>query len=95
MGQSPTRVITTHVPVEMAEKIDELAVNYDRSRGWIVKQALAAIIEQQENRHQMLLQGLTDVDAGRVVDHADVLKWVSSLNNNTLLPVPQSGQARD
>lgn len=92
MGQSPTRVITAHVPIEMAEKIDELAANYDRSRGWIVKQALAAIIEQEENRHQMILEGLADVDAGRVVEQADVLKWVNSLNSNTPLPVPQSGQ---
>lgn len=92
MGQSPTRVITAHVPVEMAEKIDELAANYDRSRGWIVKQALAAIIEQEENRHQMILEGLADVDAGRVVEQADVLKWVNSLNSDTPLPVPQSGQ---
>lgn len=92
MGQSPTRVITAHVPIEMAEKIDELAANYDRSRGWIVKQALAAIIEQEENRHQMILEGLADVDAGRVVEQADVLKWVNSLNSDTPLPVPQSGQ---
>lgn len=92
MGQSPTRVITAHVPVEMAEKIDELAANYDRSRGWIVKQALAAIIEQEENRHQMILQGLADVDEGRVVEQADVLKWANSLNSDTPLPVPQSGQ---
>ncbi|OMQ18944.1 CopG family ribbon-helix-helix protein [Serratia oryzae] len=92
MGQSPTRVITAHVPIEMAEKIDEMAANYDRSRGWIVKQALAAIIEQEENRHQMILEGLADVDAGRVVEQADVLKWVNSLNSDTPLPVPQSGQ---
>lgn len=92
MGQSPTRVITAHVPVEIAEKIDELAANYDRSRGWIVKKALAAIIEQEENRHQMILQGLADVDEGRVVEQADVLKWVNSLKSDTPLPIPQSGQ---
>ncbi|WP_337262560.1 MULTISPECIES: hypothetical protein [unclassified Serratia (in: enterobacteria)] len=34
MAQSPTRVIAAHVPIEMAEKIDELTANYDLSRGW-------------------------------------------------------------
>lgn len=92
MGQTQTRVITAHIPVEMAEKIDELAANYNRSRGWIVRQALAAIIEQEENRHQMILQGLADVDTGRIVEHADVLKWVNSLNSETPLAVPQSGR---
>ncbi|WON77419.1 ribbon-helix-helix domain-containing protein [Serratia sp. UGAL515B_01] len=92
MGQSPTRIITVHVPVEMAEKLDELAANYERSCGWIVKQALAAFIEQEEKRHQMILEGLADVDAGRVVEQADVLRWVNSLNISMLLPVPQSWQ---
>lgn len=92
MGQSQTRVITAHVPVEMAEKIDELAATYDRSRGWIVKQALAAIIEQEENHHQMILQGLADVDAKRVVEHSDVLKWANSLSSDKPLAVPQSGR---
>jgi predicted transcriptional regulator len=92
MGQSPTRIITAHVPVEMAEKLDELAVNYDSSRGWIVKQAIAAFIEQEEKRHQMILEGLADVDVGRVVEQANVFKWVNSLNSGTPLPVPQSGQ---
>ncbi|AMH02247.1 ribbon-helix-helix protein, CopG family [Serratia liquefaciens] len=86
-----TRVITAHIPVEMAEKIDELAANYDRSRGWIVKQALAAIIEQEENHHQMILQGLADVDAKRVIEHSDVLKWANSLSSEKPLPLPQSG----
>lgn len=49
MGQSPTRIITAHVPVEMAEKLDELAADYDHSCGWIVKQALAAFIEQERS----------------------------------------------
>lgn len=40
----------------------------------------------------MILEGLADVDAGRVVEQADVLRWVNSLNSNTPLPVPQSGQ---
>ncbi|WP_202629224.1 CopG family ribbon-helix-helix protein [Serratia fonticola] len=45
-----------------------MAANADRSRGRIVKQALAAIIEQDENRHQIIWQSLADVDAGRVVE---------------------------
>ncbi|KLP46323.1 CopG family ribbon-helix-helix protein [Enterobacter ludwigii] len=91
MKTSQTRVITAHVPAEMAEKIDEMAANYDRSRGWIVKQALAAIIEQEENHHQMILDGLADVDAKRVVEHSEVLKWANSLNSETPLSTPRSG----
>lgn len=91
MKTSLTRVITAHVPAEMAEKIDEMAASYDRSRGWIVKQALAAIIEQEENHHQMILEGLADVDAKHVVEHSEVLKWANSLGSETPLSAPRSG----
>ena len=36
-----TKVITAHVPLPLAEKVDELAARLERPRGWIVKQALA------------------------------------------------------
>ncbi|WP_285143131.1 ribbon-helix-helix domain-containing protein, partial [Serratia ureilytica] len=45
-----TKVITAHVPLPLAEKVDEMAAKLERSRGWIVKQALAAWLEQEEER---------------------------------------------
>ncbi|WP_208635772.1 ribbon-helix-helix domain-containing protein [Caballeronia pedi] len=47
-----TRVITAHVPLPLAEQVDQLAARLDRSRGWIVRQALAAWIEQEEARNR-------------------------------------------
>jgi predicted transcriptional regulator len=41
-------------------------------RGWIVKQALAAWIDQEEERHQLTLEALTQVDAGQVIGHQSV-----------------------
>ena len=42
MAKTDTRGLTAHVPVPMAEKVDELAYRLERSRGWIMKQALSA-----------------------------------------------------
>ncbi|WLS79111.1 ribbon-helix-helix domain-containing protein [Erwinia pyri] len=92
MGQSQTRVITAHIPVEMAEKLDAMATNYDRSRGWLVKQALAAIIEQEEHRHRLTLEALQAVEEGRVVEHDDVVKWAASLGTDTQLSTPEPGK---
>lgn len=33
-----TRVVTAHIPRELAEQIDKLAARLDRPKGWIVKQ---------------------------------------------------------
>ena len=74
-----TRVLTAHVPTDLAEKVDELAARLERSRGWVVKQALAAWIDLEEERHRLTLEALADVDAGRLVDHRSIQAWAESL----------------
>ena len=34
------RVITAHIPISLAEQVDAIAERLERSRGWVVKQAL-------------------------------------------------------
>lgn len=84
-----TKVITAHVPLPLAEKVDELAVRLERSRGWIVKQALSAWVEQEEERRQLTLEALADVDASRVIDHQAVQAWARSLDTDEPLPLPR------
>lgn len=90
MAQSPTRVLTTHVPVALAEEIDQAAKRIERSRGWIIKQALTDWLAQEEERRRLIYEALEDVAAGRVVDHATVLAWVESLSTDNPLPVPRA-----
>ncbi len=83
-----TRVVTAHVPEGLADKVDALATRIERSRGWIVKQALAAWIDQEEERHNLTLDALADVDAGRVIDHQAIQAWADSLSTDSPLPPP-------
>jgi predicted transcriptional regulator len=83
-----TKVLTAHVPLALAEKVDQLAARQDRSRGWIVKQALAAWIEQEEERSRLTREALADVDAGRVIAHQAVQAWADSLDTDRPLPLP-------
>lgn len=87
---APTRVVTAHLPVGLADKLDEIAVRSDRARGWIVKQAVAAWVDQEEERHKMTLDALASVDAGRVIDHRDVVAWIESLGTDEPLPPPSA-----
>lgn len=83
-----TRVLTAHVPLDLAEKVDAAAERLDRPRAWIVKQALAAWLDREERRHQMILEGLADIDAGRTVDHEAVRAWAASLGTANPKPLP-------
>ncbi len=83
-----TKVLTAHVPLSLAEKVDEMAARLDRSRGWVMKQALAAWVDLEEERHRMTLEALADVDAGRVIDHQAVQAWADSLGTSKPLRPP-------
>ncbi|BEN71194.1 CopG family ribbon-helix-helix protein [Serratia marcescens] len=84
-----TKVITAHVPLPLAEKVDEMAAKLDRSRGWIVKQALTAWLEQEEERRRLTLAALADVEQQNVIDHESVEAWAAGLDSDDPLPVPR------
>ena len=84
-----TKVLTAHIPRPLAEKVDQIAARLERSRGWIVKQALMAWVEQEEERSRLTREALADVDAGRVIDHQAVQNWADSLDKEKPLPLPR------
>jgi predicted transcriptional regulator len=83
-----TRSVTAHVPVELAERVDEVADRLERSKNWIVKQALSAWLDQEDERSRLTREALLDVDAGQVLDHQTVEDWAASLGTDSPLPVP-------
>lgn len=88
MAPTATKVLTAHVPLSLAEKVDQMAERLERSRGWVVKQALAAWVAQEEERDRLTHEALADVDAGRVIDHQAVQAWADSLDTDQPLRAP-------
>ena len=82
------KVLTAHVPIRLAERVEAMASRLERSRGWVMKQALAAWVDQEEERHQMTLEALEDVVASRVIDHQAIQAWADSLGTDAPLPSP-------
>jgi len=84
-----TKVITAHVPVYLAEKVDLLSNRLERSKAWVVKQALSAWIDNEEERHRLTLEALADVDEKNVIDHQAVQAWADSLTTDKPLSTPR------
>jgi predicted transcriptional regulator len=84
-----TKVLTAHIPLPLAEKVDQFATRLERSRTWIIKQALSTWIEHEEERQRLTIEAMADVDAGRVIAHQAVQEWAESLSTETPLPLPQ------
>ncbi len=89
MAQPDTKVFTAHVPLALADKVDLLAARFERSRGWVLKQALAAWVDQEEERSRLTREAMADVDAGRVIDHQAVQAWADSLETEQPLATPR------
>ena len=74
-----TRVVTSHLPADLAEKLDGLADRLDRPKGWIVREAIASYVALEEKRRHLTLEALADVKAGRTHEHADIEAWAAAL----------------
>jgi len=74
-----TRVITAHVPLDLAEKVDAFAERLDRPRGWVMKQALVAWVDREEERDRLTREAIAAADAGDLVDGDLVTRWIDDL----------------
>jgi predicted transcriptional regulator len=84
-----TKVLTAHIPIPLAEKVDQIAARMERSRGWIVKQALSAWVDQEEERRRLTIEAMAEVEAGQVINHQSVQAWAASLGTDKPLPTPR------
>lgn len=79
MRSSAKQTISAQIPVELAQAVERMAEELDRSKSWIIKEALISMLAERERRHQDVLAGLTDVEAGRVVGHAEIMDFAAKL----------------
>jgi predicted transcriptional regulator len=84
-----TTVLTTQLPTSLADQVDQLAARIDRSRDWIVQQALGAWIDREERQRSMTLEGMADVDAGRFIDQSSMEAWADSLDTDKPAAAPR------
>ena len=70
------RVVTAKLPEDLILKMDEIADRIDRSKSWIVRQALTDWLAEEQRRHDLTVEALKDFEEGRTISHEDVLAMV-------------------
>ena len=85
----PSQPVTAHLPAELVEKLDQYADRLERSRGWIVKQAVDEWIDREATRDKLTREALASADAGRLIEHDRVEEWLDSLGSSKPKPIPQ------
>lgn len=77
---------------DLQEPLEAAAARLKRPKGWIINEALEAYLRGEETRERMrreTLEGLADVEAGRLVDGDEVLAWIESWGKDDELPMPR------
>ena len=70
------RVVTAKLPDDLVSLMDDVADRIDRSKSWIVRQAVTEWLAEEQRRYELTLEGLKDVDEGRTIPHEEVLAMV-------------------
>lgn len=81
--------ITAHLPTDLVERLDQFADRLERSRGWIVKQAVGVWLEREAERDRLTAEALASADAGRLIAHDEVEEWLDGLDTAEPKPLPR------
>lgn len=88
-------VTTVRLQAEIEQHLDEIANRLQRSKGWVINQALAEYIEKQrveQERWQQTLEAMESAAQGKVVDASEVHDWLRSWGTEDERDAPRSGQ---
>lgn len=66
------RVVTAKLPEDLALRMDEFAYRIDRSKSWIVREAVAQWLADEQRRYELTLEALTNVGEGRLISQEDI-----------------------
>lgn len=69
------RVVTAKLPDELVSWMDEVGGRIDRSKSWIVREAVSQWLDEEQRRYELTMEALKDVDEGRMISHDDLKKW--------------------
>lgn len=69
-----TNVISVRVDEEKASLLDFLSTELDRSKNYIVNQAIDRYFEDEAHHTKQLLESIKEADEGQLIEHEKVIK---------------------
>lgn len=84
-------VTSVRIPVEVEEPLEVLARKLDRSKSYLINQALKEFVARQsleEQRWEETVVALNSVQAGQFLEEAEVNRWLDSWGREGRRPAP-------
>jgi len=74
-----TEAFTIRAETDIVHKLDDLAGSLDRSRNYLVNQAIKAYLETHAWQVEKITQGIAAADRGELIAHEDVMREMDDL----------------
>jgi predicted transcriptional regulator len=71
------RVVTAKLPDDLVDRMDQVADRIERSKSWIVREALSQWLAEEQRRYELTLEGLKDFEEGRVLSQDEMEEWAA------------------
>jgi len=73
-----SETLSIRIDAETKARLDALSKRVKRSKSFLAAEAIAAYVESEAWQLEEVQAGIADADAGRVVSHKKVSKWLKS-----------------
>lgn len=86
-------VTTVRLQAEVERQLEALASSLQRSKGWVINQALSEYIAKQQleqQRWRQTLEAMESVAQGKVVDASEVHAWLNSWGTENERGAPEA-----
>jgi predicted transcriptional regulator len=80
--------LSVRLPVEMREKVDELARITRRSRSFIINEAVASYVRSRAEFFEEIEAAVKEAEAGKGHSKEQVFQWMSDLADGRRRPLP-------
>lgn len=84
-----TETLTIRIDSETKQKLDKLAQQTSRTKSFLAAEAITEFVKMQSWQIGQVQKGIEDCDAGRVIPHEQVEKWMKSWGKKKELPPPR------
>ena len=66
------RVVTAKLPDDLIEQLDQVADRIERSKSWIVREAVAEWLAEEQRRYDLTIEALKSLDDGKSFTQEEV-----------------------
>ena len=75
MPVSATKVVTTHLPGDLADRLDQHATLTERSRAWVMKRALENYLDWEDEKDRLTIEALEHAKEVGTIPHEEVVAY--------------------